>query len=141
MVLWIFLSTYNSYSKWHKEGYKGFSILMTIYLHFKQDLKKVFEVFTGQLRQLFGLKSHSFFTGASGTSILLASERGFTQWWNTASDLGLIQICSRIQILLVSHICLQEIETNDTILPNEYCRRVTIKRFSVLVIFQLTFTS
>ncbi|KAL3531098.1 hypothetical protein ACH5RR_010420 [Cinchona calisaya] len=43
-------------------------------------MKKVFEIFTGQLRQLFGLKSDSFFAGASGTSILLASERGFTEW-------------------------------------------------------------
>ncbi|CAI9107415.1 OLC1v1006764C1 [Oldenlandia corymbosa var. corymbosa] len=45
-----------------------------------EDLKNTFEVFTGQLRQLFGLKSNSFFTGASGTVILLPSERGFTQW-------------------------------------------------------------
>lgn len=40
----------------------------------------VFEIFTGQLRQLFGLKSDSLVTGALGTSLLLASERGFTAW-------------------------------------------------------------
>ncbi|KAK3007544.1 hypothetical protein RJ639_014549 [Escallonia herrerae] len=39
-----------------------------------QDLKKVFEVFMGQVRQLFGLKSDGIYVGASGTSTLLASE-------------------------------------------------------------------
>lgn len=47
----------------------------------KQDLQKVFEIFMGQLRQLFGLKSDSLYAGASGTTNLLASERGFTEWW------------------------------------------------------------
>ncbi|KAK1437375.1 hypothetical protein QVD17_03166 [Tagetes erecta] len=45
-----------------------------------QELNQIFEVFMGQLRQLFGLKSTGFYKGASGTSILLASERGFSQW-------------------------------------------------------------
>ncbi|XP_058206730.1 uncharacterized protein LOC131320148 [Rhododendron vialii] len=45
-----------------------------------QDLEKVFEVFMGQLRQLFGLKSNNLYLGASGTFVLLASERGFTEW-------------------------------------------------------------
>ncbi|KVH94248.1 Phosphatidylinositol-glycan biosynthesis class S protein, partial [Cynara cardunculus var. scolymus] len=45
-----------------------------------QELNQIFEVFMGQLRQLFGLKSTGFYKGASGSSILLASERGFTEW-------------------------------------------------------------
>lgn len=45
-----------------------------------EDLQKVFEVFMGQLRQLFGLKSNNIYVGASGTLVLLASERGFTEW-------------------------------------------------------------
>ncbi|CAA3027305.1 GPI transamidase component PIG-S isoform X1 [Olea europaea subsp. europaea] len=45
-----------------------------------EDSRKLFEVFMGQLRQLFGLKSDGLFVGASGTSILLASERGFSEW-------------------------------------------------------------
>ncbi|KAI3809761.1 hypothetical protein L1987_19361 [Smallanthus sonchifolius] len=45
-----------------------------------QELNQIFEVFMGQLRQLFGLRSTGFYQGASGTSILLASERGFTEW-------------------------------------------------------------
>ncbi|KAM1122277.1 hypothetical protein TB2_003727 [Malus domestica] len=45
-----------------------------------QDLQKVFEVFMGQFRQLFGFKSDDVYIGASGTSSLLASERGFTLW-------------------------------------------------------------
>ncbi|KAG6661031.1 GPI transamidase component PIG-S isoform X1 [Carya illinoinensis] len=46
----------------------------------QQDLQKVFEVVMGQFRQLFGLKSNNVYVGASGTSSLLASERGFTEW-------------------------------------------------------------
>lgn len=46
----------------------------------KQDLMKIFEVFMGQIRQLFGLKSDSLYMGTSVTSTLLASERGFTEW-------------------------------------------------------------
>ncbi|XP_057473955.1 uncharacterized protein LOC130762283 [Actinidia eriantha] len=45
-----------------------------------QDLEKIFEVFMGQLRQLFGLKSNNLYVGTSGTFVLLASERGFTEW-------------------------------------------------------------
>ncbi|PNY16750.1 GPI transamidase component pig-s-like protein [Trifolium pratense] len=45
-----------------------------------QDLHKVFEVLMGQLRQLLGLKSDDIYVGESGTSILLGSERGFTEW-------------------------------------------------------------
>jgi phosphatidylinositol glycan class S len=46
----------------------------------KQELHKVFEVLMGQLRQLLGLKSDDLYVGESGTSILLGSERGFTEW-------------------------------------------------------------
>ncbi|KAK9281628.1 hypothetical protein L1049_004531 [Liquidambar formosana] len=45
-----------------------------------QDLQKIFEVFMGQLRQLFGLKSDNLYIGASGSYNLLASEKGFTEW-------------------------------------------------------------
>ncbi|XVF81211.1 hypothetical protein PTKIN_Ptkin15bG0137900 [Pterospermum kingtungense] len=45
-----------------------------------QDLENMFEVFTGQFRQLFGFKSVNVYTGASGVWNLLPSERGFTEW-------------------------------------------------------------
>ncbi|KAJ8749202.1 hypothetical protein K2173_018675 [Erythroxylum novogranatense] len=45
-----------------------------------EDLHKIFEVFMGQFRQLFGLKSNSLYVGASSTYNLLASESGFTEW-------------------------------------------------------------
>ncbi|XP_057781038.1 uncharacterized protein LOC130999517 isoform X1 [Salvia miltiorrhiza] len=45
-----------------------------------EDLRKIFEVFIGQLRQLFGLKSKGTFRDASGTIRLLTSESGFTEW-------------------------------------------------------------
>ncbi|XP_011098455.1 GPI transamidase component PIG-S [Sesamum indicum] len=45
-----------------------------------EDLKKIFEVFLGQLRQLFGLKSKGLLGDASGTLRLLTSEAGFTEW-------------------------------------------------------------
>ncbi|KAL2556990.1 GPI transamidase component PIG-S-related [Forsythia ovata] len=45
-----------------------------------EESRKVFEVFLGQLRQLFGLKSDGHFVGESGTLVLLASERGFSEW-------------------------------------------------------------
>ncbi|KAI3461854.1 hypothetical protein Pfo_018517 [Paulownia fortunei] len=45
-----------------------------------EDLRKIFEVFIGQLRQLFGLKSKGLFGDASGAIQLLTSERGFTEW-------------------------------------------------------------
>ncbi|RAL47759.1 hypothetical protein DM860_012384 [Cuscuta australis] len=45
-----------------------------------EDIKKVFEVFMGQFRQLFGLSSDSLYLGATTTSKLLTSENGFTQW-------------------------------------------------------------
>ncbi|KAL4558570.1 hypothetical protein LXL04_036771 [Taraxacum kok-saghyz] len=45
-----------------------------------QELNQIFEVFMGQLRQLFGLKSTGFYKGTSGTSVLLSSQRGFTEW-------------------------------------------------------------
>ncbi|KAM4070567.1 hypothetical protein ACB094_12G174900 [Castanea mollissima] len=45
-----------------------------------QDLQKVFEVFVGQFRQLFGLKSDNLYFGSSGTYSLLASEKGFSEW-------------------------------------------------------------
>ncbi|KAL0440096.1 UNVERIFIED_CONTAM: GPI transamidase component PIG-S [Sesamum latifolium] len=44
------------------------------------DLKKIFEVFIGQLRQLFGLKSKGLLGDASGSLRLLTSEAGFTDW-------------------------------------------------------------
>lgn len=56
-----------------------FSIL--IYVMPKQDLMKIFEVFTGQIRQLFGLKSDRLYMGTSVTTTVLASERGFTEWY------------------------------------------------------------
>ncbi|KAI4354342.1 hypothetical protein L6164_003212 [Bauhinia variegata] len=45
----------------------------------KQDHQKVFEVFIGQFRQLFDLKSDNLYVGQSGSSTLLGSERGFSQ--------------------------------------------------------------
>ncbi|CAI8612542.1 unnamed protein product [Vicia faba] len=45
-----------------------------------QDLLKLFEVLMGQIRQLLGLKSDDLYVGESGTSTLLGSERGFTEW-------------------------------------------------------------
>ncbi|PIN03709.1 GPI transamidase complex, GPI17/PIG-S component [Handroanthus impetiginosus] len=45
-----------------------------------EDLRKIFEVCIGQLRQLFGLKSRSLFGDAGGAVQLLTSERGFTEW-------------------------------------------------------------
>lgn len=46
----------------------------------EQDLHKVFEVFMGQFRQLFDLKSDSIYVGAYGDYNLLTSEIGFTEW-------------------------------------------------------------
>lgn len=46
----------------------------------KQDLKMISEVFMGQLRQLFGLKSKSFYAGGFTTSVLLTSDKGFAEW-------------------------------------------------------------
>ncbi|KAK7256086.1 hypothetical protein RIF29_29520 [Crotalaria pallida] len=45
-----------------------------------QDLQMIFEVLMGQLRQLLGLKSDNHYAGQSGTSVLLGSGRGFTEW-------------------------------------------------------------
>lgn len=45
-----------------------------------QDLQNIIEIFMGQLRQLFGLKSESFYVGSAGRVNLLANERGFTEW-------------------------------------------------------------
>ncbi|KAL9271584.1 GPI transamidase component PIG-S-like protein [Drosera capensis] len=44
------------------------------------DLVEVFEVFMGQLRQLFGLGSESVYVGTPGSVNFLPSERGFTEW-------------------------------------------------------------
>ncbi|KAL2336813.1 hypothetical protein Fmac_011259 [Flemingia macrophylla] len=57
-----------------------------------QDLQKLFEVLMGQLRQLLGLKSENLYVGQLGTSILLGSERGFTEW--------------ELDVLSRKHICL-----------------------------------
>ncbi|KAH9728775.1 GPI transamidase component PIG-S-like protein [Citrus sinensis] len=46
----------------------------------REDLQAVFEVFMGQFRQLFGLKSNNLYIGASGTYHLLPSGKGFTEW-------------------------------------------------------------
>nr|XP_033514049.1 GPI transamidase component PIG-S isoform X2 [Nicotiana tomentosiformis] len=45
-----------------------------------EDLKKISEVFMGQLRQLFGLKSENHYVGAFATSVLLTSAKGFAEW-------------------------------------------------------------
>ncbi|XP_044500940.1 GPI transamidase component PIG-S [Mangifera indica] len=45
-----------------------------------EDLQEVFEVFMGQFRQLFGLKSDNLFVSTSDKFHLLPSERGFTEW-------------------------------------------------------------
>ncbi|KAL6580350.1 hypothetical protein OROMI_008374 [Orobanche minor] len=42
-------------------------------------LERIFEVFIGQLRQLFGLKSKGLFADASYTLRLLTSDKGFTE--------------------------------------------------------------
>ncbi|KAJ6710952.1 GPI TRANSAMIDASE COMPONENT PIG-S [Salix koriyanagi] len=55
------------------------SELVTLILS-PEDLQKVFEVFAGQFRQLFGLKSGSLHVGSLDTYSLLASEKGFTEW-------------------------------------------------------------
>ncbi|KAL8092764.1 uncharacterized protein LOC141690153 isoform X2 [Apium graveolens] len=45
-----------------------------------QDIEKVFEVFLGQLRQLFGLNSGSVYHDTSSTFTLLSTGKGFTEW-------------------------------------------------------------
>ncbi|GLU03847.1 hypothetical protein SLE2022_210220 [Rubroshorea leprosula] len=45
-----------------------------------QDLENIFEVFMGQFRQLFGLKSVNHYLGASGLWDLRPSENSFTEW-------------------------------------------------------------
>lgn len=45
-----------------------------------EDLQKVFEVFMGQLRQLFGLNSDNHLAGRSEVSSFLVSGSGFTDW-------------------------------------------------------------
>ncbi|KAL6581758.1 hypothetical protein OROMI_005772 [Orobanche minor] len=44
-----------------------------------EDLERIFEVFIGQLRQLFGMKSKGLFADASDTLRLLTSDKGFTE--------------------------------------------------------------
>ncbi|KAG6593005.1 GPI transamidase component PIG-S [Cucurbita argyrosperma subsp. argyrosperma] len=44
------------------------------------ELEKIVEVFLGQFRQLFGLKSDPQHVGLSGTFNILTSEKGFTKW-------------------------------------------------------------
>ncbi|CAK9309811.1 unnamed protein product [Citrullus colocynthis] len=44
------------------------------------ELEKIVEVFLGQFRQLFGLKSNPQHVGLSGTFNILTSEKGFTEW-------------------------------------------------------------
>ncbi|KAG6787391.1 hypothetical protein POTOM_009030 [Populus tomentosa] len=56
------------------------SELLVRHIMSPEDLQKVFEVFVGQFRQLFGLKSGSLHVGAMGMYSLLASEKGFTEW-------------------------------------------------------------
>uniref|UniRef100_A0A803LNM9 GPI transamidase component PIG-S n=1 Tax=Chenopodium quinoa TaxID=63459 RepID=A0A803LNM9_CHEQI len=67
---------------WNPSGCSGHSETMREARHtipFK-DLENIAEVFMGQLRQLFGLKSESLYAGPSGRVNLLTSERGFTEW-------------------------------------------------------------
>ncbi|XP_008797152.4 GPI transamidase component PIG-S [Phoenix dactylifera] len=45
-----------------------------------QDLQKIFQVFIGQLRLLFGLRSNYLDATEMGISRFLNSERGFTEW-------------------------------------------------------------
>ncbi|KAG1363361.1 hypothetical protein COCNU_11G001880 [Cocos nucifera] len=45
-----------------------------------QDLQKIFQVFVGQLRLLFGLRSNHLDATEMGVSRFLNSERGFTEW-------------------------------------------------------------
>ncbi|KAL9827920.1 putative phosphatidylinositol-glycan biosynthesis class S protein [Arabidopsis thaliana] len=45
-----------------------------------QDLEQIVEIFLGQFRQLFGLKSEDNYTSGLGTYKILPSERGFTEW-------------------------------------------------------------
>eukprot|EP00268_Persea_americana_P027691 TRINITY_DN2700_c0_g1_i3.p1 TRINITY_DN2700_c0_g1~~TRINITY_DN2700_c0_g1_i3.p1 ORF type:complete len:257 (-),score=51.55 TRINITY_DN2700_c0_g1_i3:424-1194(-) len=45
-----------------------------------QDLQRIFKIFMGQLRLLFGLKSDNLDGADSGISSFLASERGFAEW-------------------------------------------------------------
>ncbi|KAK6780340.1 hypothetical protein RDI58_022524 [Solanum bulbocastanum] len=45
-----------------------------------EDLKMISEVFMGQLRQLFGLKSESLYVGGFATYVLLTSDKGFAEW-------------------------------------------------------------
>ncbi|KAA0051977.1 GPI transamidase component PIG-S [Cucumis melo var. makuwa] len=44
------------------------------------ELEKIVEVFLGQFRQLFGLKSNPQHVGLSGTFNILTSQKGFTEW-------------------------------------------------------------
>lgn len=69
----------------------------------KQDLQKIFNVFMGQLRLLFGLKSDNLHAADSGISSFLASERGFAEWWENFSYsffLFGLKICLADQIFL-----------------------------------------
>ncbi|KAJ1397458.1 Phosphatidylinositol-glycan biosynthesis class S protein [Sesbania bispinosa] len=66
-----------------------------------QDLQKLFDVLMGQLRQLLGLKSDNLYVGESGTSILLGSERGFTEW--------------ELDVLFRKHICFNLISCATTL--------------------------
>jgi len=56
------------------------SVELLMCVQSKQDLQNIVEIFMGQLRQLFGLKSQSFYVGSSGKVNLLASICGFTKW-------------------------------------------------------------
>ncbi|KAB2602137.1 GPI transamidase component PIG-S-like [Pyrus ussuriensis x Pyrus communis] len=68
-----------------------------------QDLQKVFEVFMGQFRQLFGFKSDDVYVDASGTSSLLTSERGFTLWE--------LDVLSRMHTCFNLHSCATTLES------------------------------
>lgn len=47
---------------------------------FVQELEKIIEVFIGQLRLLFGLNSN--YVESNPIFKFLASEKGFTDWWD-----------------------------------------------------------
>ncbi|KAK6930481.1 Phosphatidylinositol-glycan biosynthesis class S protein [Dillenia turbinata] len=64
-----------------RKSFQTYNFPSALCLHIlKQDLKNIFEVFMGQFRQLFGLKSDSIFMGLSGSYKLLTSESGFADW-------------------------------------------------------------
>ncbi|KAJ0971226.1 hypothetical protein J5N97_019185 [Dioscorea zingiberensis] len=50
------------------------------YIISDEDLQKIFQVFIGQLRVLFGLRSNNLDDAEVGVTKFLASQNGFTEW-------------------------------------------------------------